>query len=122
VLEERVGGTAQVQYAWSPIYVDALILRHRDTNADGTLDEIMWVQQDANWNVTAITNSGGTVQERYAYEPYGQVTFWDANFTTRASSSYAQNVLYQGLIVDVGLNLANGRNRVYFIPLAGAAG
>ncbi|HXG13434.1 MAG TPA: RHS repeat domain-containing protein, partial [Gemmataceae bacterium] len=27
VLEERVGGTAKIQYVWSPVYVDALVLR-----------------------------------------------------------------------------------------------
>jgi len=25
-------------------------------NADGNLDERLWVQQDANWNVTALVN------------------------------------------------------------------
>jgi hypothetical protein len=52
VLEERVasGGTLvpRVQYVWSPVYVDALVLRDRDTNGDGTLDERLWVVQDAN--------------------------------------------------------------------------
>ncbi len=52
VLEERVasGGTSvpRVQYVWSPVYVDALILRDRDTNANGTLDERLYVVQDAN--------------------------------------------------------------------------
>jgi len=38
VLEERVGSAVKVQYIWSPVYVDALILRDRDTDANGTLD------------------------------------------------------------------------------------
>ena len=45
-----------------------------------------WVQQDANWNVSAITQ-GANVQERYAYDPYGKPTFLDANWGTRASSA-----------------------------------
>jgi len=39
VLEERVGGETTVQYVWSPVYVDALILRDRDSDGDGTLDQ-----------------------------------------------------------------------------------
>jgi hypothetical protein len=38
-----------VQYVWSPVYVDALILRDRDTDADGTIDERLYVAQDANY-------------------------------------------------------------------------
>jgi YD repeat-containing protein len=33
------------------------------------LTERFYVQQDANWNVTAIIDKG-TVQERYVYDPY----------------------------------------------------
>ena len=36
MLEERAGGETTVQYVWSPLYVDALILRDRDTNSDGS--------------------------------------------------------------------------------------
>ncbi|GIW83752.1 MAG: hypothetical protein KatS3mg106_265 [Gemmataceae bacterium] len=36
MLEERAGGETTVQYVWSPLYVDALILRDRDTNGDGS--------------------------------------------------------------------------------------
>jgi YD repeat-containing protein len=32
VLEERVGSSAKVQYVWSPVYVDAMVLRDRDAN------------------------------------------------------------------------------------------
>lgn len=57
VLEERVSGTATAQYVWSPVYVDALVLRDRDSDANGSLDELPWVQQDANWNVTALLDN-----------------------------------------------------------------
>src|SRR5436189_405887 len=57
-----------VQTCALPIY---LILRDRDTNADGALDERLYALQDANWNVTALTSSSGDVQERYAYDAYG---------------------------------------------------
>src|SRR5262249_17429575 len=69
VLEERAAGAAQAQYVWSPVYVDALVLRDRD--ADGSpangLEERLYAQQDANWNTTALVDAGGNVVERYVY-------------------------------------------------------
>ena len=67
VLEEQVGGNAEVQYVWSPVYVDAMVLRDRDTDANGSLDERVYVLQDANFNVTALVDDSGTVIERYVY-------------------------------------------------------
>src|SRR5262249_13795016 len=63
VLEERTGGvsTATIQYVWSPVYLDAMILRDHSTQNNGTLDERLWEQQDANWNVTALLNPSGSV-------------------------------------------------------------
>src|SRR5262249_49778916 len=63
VLEERVGGAAQIQYVWSPVYVDALVERDRDANGqsgDG-LEERLYAQQDANFNVTALVSTSGSV-------------------------------------------------------------
>ena len=67
VLEERASATVQAQYVWSQVYVDALVLRDRGS-------ERLYVQQDANWNVTVLVNASGVVQERYVYDPYGAVT------------------------------------------------
>ncbi len=57
---------ADRQFVWGLRYVDDLILRDRDTNADGTLDERLYGMQDANWNVTSIASStqhrAGTVR------------------------------------------------------------
>ena len=38
LLEERTGGVARAQYLWSPIYIDALVARYRDSDNNGTLD------------------------------------------------------------------------------------
>ena len=84
VLEERIrdesfsplpvgeGSGVKVQYIWSPVYVDALVLRDRDSNGDGTLDERLYVAQDANYNVTVLFDNSGNVVERYVYDPFGQ--------------------------------------------------
>src|SRR5260370_40951264 len=102
VLEEQVGGVSKIQYVWSPVYVDALVLRDRDAdgNSGNGLEERLWVQQDANSNVTALVNSSGTVVERYVYDPYGQVTVLDGSWATRGSSSYAWRYPFQSYRYD----------------------
>jgi RHS repeat-associated protein len=113
VLEERLGGvsTATVQYVWSPVYVDALVLRDRSTLNNGTLDERLWVQQDANWTVTALANGSGSLVERYIYDSYGKQTVLDANFNTRSSSSYGFVIGFQGARLDTTSGLYNERSR-----------
>jgi RHS repeat-associated protein len=114
VLEERVGGQTMVQYVWSPVYVDALILRDRDTNGDGTLDERLWVVQDANYNVTALLDNSGNVVERYIYDPFGSVTVLDANWVERsAGSQFAWHYLHQGGRYDDVSGLYHFRYRDY---------
>ena len=112
VLTEKVGSATTKRYVWSPVYVDALILRDRDTNADGTLDERLWVQQDANWNVTALLDGSGAVVERYAYDPYGVRIVYDASYTVRSGgSSYDFQHGFQGRPYDAISATYNFRNR-----------
>jgi RHS repeat-associated protein len=114
VLEERVGGQTTVQYVWSPVYVDALILGDRDTDGDGTLDERLWVVQDANYNVTALFDNSGNVVERYVYDPFGQATVLDANWNVRyGGSAYDWLYLHQGGRYDVTNGLYHFRHRDY---------
>ncbi len=113
VLEEREGSLVRAQYVWSPVYVDALILRDRDTNGDGSLEERLYVHQDANWNVTAVINSAGAVQERYVEDPYGQPTVLAPDWTTRVSSLFAWSYLHQGGRYESVSGLYHFRNRDY---------
>jgi len=119
VLEKRVGSNTTERYVWSPVYVDSLVLRDRDTDANGTLDERLWVQQDANFNVTALVNGSGTVVERYAYDLYGAVTIYDASYTVRTSSSYGWNVLWQGMVYDSVSGSYKSRERTDISPTLG---
>ena len=113
VLEERVGGVAKVQYVWSPVYVDALVVRDRDADGSGAngLEERLYVVQDANWNVTALLDIAGAVVERYAYDPYGARTVLNATWGTLASSSVAFVHGHQGLRFEVATGLYQNRNR-----------
>jgi RHS repeat-associated protein len=114
VLEEKVGSNTTKRYVWSPVYVDAMILRDRDTDANGTLDERLWVTQDANFNVTALVNGSGTVVERYGYDPFGAATVYDASYAVRSGgSSYDWQYLHQGGRLDSVSGLYHFRNRDY---------
>ena len=111
MLETKVGSNTVTRNVWSPVYVDGLVLRDRDTDGNGSLDERLYALQDANWNTTALINSSGTVQERYTYTPFGQVTFRDGSGSTLSGSAKDWVFLHQG-----GERIAAGnyefRNRV----------
>ncbi len=107
VLEERSGSTVKDQYVWSIAYVDAMVLR--DSNATSGdlgktgsgLGQRLYVQQDANYNVTALLNTSGTVVERFLYDPYGTVTVLDASWGIRedgliSDCEYQWIYLHQG--------------------------
>jgi RHS repeat-associated protein len=108
VLEERVNGNGKYRYVWSPVYVDAMMLRDRLD-----VSERLWVQQDANFNVTAIVNDSGNVVERYAYEPYGKVTVVNASWSELSGSTYYWQYLHQGGRLDLVDGLYSFRNRDY---------
>lgn len=95
-----VGTEVQGQYVWGQSdrsYVDELVLRDRDVNGSGTLDERMYVNQDAIFSVTAIMNTSGVVKERYAYAPYGMPQFYTGGWVALNSlSDYNWMILYQG--------------------------
>ena len=112
LLETKVGSNTVTRNVWSPVYVDGLVLRDRDTDANSTLDERLYSLQDANWNTTALVNTSGTIQERYTYTPFGQVTFRDSSGSTLSNSAKDWIFLHQG-----GEKIAAGdyefRNRLY---------
>ena len=93
------------------MYVDALILRDRDTAGNGTLAERLYVLQDANWNVTALVNTAGVVQERSIYSPYGAATLLNSDWSSRMSSPFAWIFLHQGGRLATATGLYDFRNR-----------
>jgi len=115
MLEEQVGGDATQRYVWSPVYVDALVLRDRDTDANGSLDERLWAVQDANWNVTAVVNGAGAVDERFVYDPFGAAAVRDSNLAADADgiSDVSWVHLHQGLSYDTLSGLYDNYSRWY---------
>jgi RHS repeat-associated protein len=106
LLEEDVAGSMADQYVWSPVYIDALIERDTPTQR-------MYVLQDANFNVTALVDTSGTVQERYIQDPYGSFTVLAANWTTRGTSNYGWVFYFQGKRYDFATGLFASRERDY---------
>lgn len=121
-LEVRTGsetGTRKEANVWHPGYVDSLAGRYRDTTSNGySGDEIQYVLQDANFNVTALSNSSGSVLERYHYSAYGDLTVLNPNFTLDTSGSdYASSYTYTGRRFDQETGLYQYRNRYYHAQL-----
>jgi RHS repeat-associated protein len=112
VLEEQVSGSDVNRYVWSPVYVNAMVLRDRDTDGNGTLDERLWPTEDANWDVTSLVDGSGIVDERYDYKPFGMQTIYSADHSTvRSSSLYSMPIGFQGMRLDSisELNVADHR-------------
>ena len=120
LLETRVGAGApeslqpKYQYVWSLRYIDAPVCRDKNTDDDGLCDdERLHFTNDANMNVTALLDTDGTVLERYAYDPYGKPSFFDANWQPRSASAYDNSILYCGYYYDEETGLYNPRTRYY---------
>ena len=120
VLEEREDSetNADIQYVWGTRYIDDLILRDRDAdNNDTSLEERLYALQDANWNVTAIVNTSGAVQQRFLYDPYGNATSLNADFTTYTGTNHQWEYTYTSRRLDNETGLMFYRARYYHTEL-----
>ena len=119
VLEERVDSatTAHKQYVWGARYIDDLVLRDRDADGNGSLEERLYVTQDALFNVTAVTNSSGAVQERFQYDPYGNSTVLNPDFTFDSATDFDWEYRFTGQRLDLDTGLQYSRYRYYHAGL-----
>ena len=89
------------------------MLRDRDNGTGGNLGksgsglgERLYALQDANWNVVAIVNTSGAVQERFSYTAYGTATALNANFSTYSgSTNFHWTTLFAGRDLDSATGL-----------------
>ena len=91
-LEERLNNAtaADRQFLWGTRFLDDLVLRDRDANADGYLDERLFSASDYS-NVTAIIQAlaGVTdVKERYGFQGFGGTRVMAPDFSPRTASLY----------------------------------
>jgi len=70
-------------------------------------------------NVTALVNTSGTAVERYLYDPYGNCTVYDDDWSDEVSwaNSKQNHIRYCGYYFDNETGLYHVRNRVYDPPL-----
>jgi RHS repeat-associated protein len=120
VLEERlrsggaVGATAEARFVWSPVYVDAMVLRERGS-------ERVYALQDGNWNTTALIAASGVpgkatgeVIQRMVYNPYGEVFLLNPDWTEQLGTPLVPwQHLFQGLKFTEATGLGYVRNRDY---------
>ena len=107
ILEERKGSSACTdrQFVWGLRYIDDLILRDRTTSSSSSvsspsLDERLYVLHDY-FSVTAVTNSSGSVLERYGYDAFGESRVMTSTFGSRSSSSYDWETRYDAYRWDL---------------------
>ena len=128
VIEEQHGGTVTNQYVWNIEFVNDLLLRD-DNSPSGSLGitgsglgERLYVQHDANYDVTAITNTSGAVQERFVESPYGVVTAVSSSWTaiggwTVSGDTYHWLYYFQGGRYDASTGLVRFGDRDYDVLL-----
>jgi len=111
-LEERTGSStsADRQFVWGQRYVDDLVLRDRTS-------ERLYALQDALFNVVALTSNTGAVQERFAYQPYGQSESLDPDFSTYTGTDLNWEYRFTGRELDFESGLQINRNRYLHLQL-----
>jgi hypothetical protein len=113
VLEERVDADTSPnrQFVWGLRYIDDCVLRDQDTTGDATLDERLFAIQDANWNIVAIADKAGVIQERFSFSAYGEVSHYNSAFLPQVDSKFNWTILYAGYHFDTHSCLYNVRQR-----------
>lgn len=117
-IEERLGTSPNIadpalQYVWGIRYVDELVCR------DDSSPQRLYACQDANFNLTAVTDTSGTVIERYVFTPYGTRTIMNTSWSSISSSAFEWEVGHQGLMYEDSAGLIYNRAR-WLNPLCGA--
>lgn len=109
-IEERTGASTSMdkQYVWGRRYVDELVCRD---DANNLTTPRLYGMHDANFNLTSVCDSSGTVQERYLFDPYGTPTIMNASWGNITSSAYGWVIGHQGLMQDGESGLVYNRRR-----------
>lgn len=73
---------------------------------------------DIQGNTLAVTNDNRDILERYRYDPYGNTSFYDANWNQRPASIYGIRFLFTGQEhMSTAGGLYNYKNRFYSVEL-----
>jgi len=109
IAEYASGGAAnapQIQYVFGS-YIDEPLMMISGSNK-------YYYHSNNLYSVAALTDSGGSVVERYRYDPYGKVTILAADgVTVRTTSSYGNPWTWEGRRSDQETGLMQFRQRMY---------
>ncbi|MDR2439089.1 MAG: RHS repeat-associated core domain-containing protein [Planctomycetaceae bacterium] len=97
-------------YVWGLRYIDDLILREKG-------EERLYSLADPNWNIVAICDVNGDIQERYIYDTFGRRNIFDEDFTEKIDTEFNWNRSFTGQILDIETGLILYRNRYYHTGL-----
>ena len=126
VIEETYTTTYD-QYIWGLGYVNELVLR--DRNADGSaasgglgktgsgLEERIYSQYDANYNVTSLITQSQSVLERFIYDSYGAGVVLTPGWALGTDGTHYWWVRYQGMRLDGVDSLYLSQSRFYSTTL-----
>lgn len=117
VIEEHSGGVLKASYVYGA-QLDEVLQMKRDVDANGTMEDY-WYHQDDMLNVVAVTNASGAVVERYEYKDYGLPEIYDDSWNLRTGGTAIGNTLmFNGRPYDAESGLYNFRAR-YLDPKTG---
>jgi RHS repeat-associated protein len=107
---ESVTNNQVTNYVWGLRYIDDLILREKG-------NEKLYSIADPNWNVIAICDNTGDIQERYTYNAFGKRNVYNAIFVAQIESAFNWNRAFTGQVLDSETGLMLYRNRYYHVEL-----
>jgi RHS repeat-associated protein len=107
-IEQRVGASTSMdqQHVWGARYIDELVCR------DDATPERLFAIQDANFNIMALVSAGGSVLQRFMYDPYGRDTVLTASWTATVDS-YNWRYRFTCRYSDVESRIYQYRERYY---------
>ncbi|MCA9456858.1 MAG: RHS repeat-associated core domain-containing protein [Nitrospira sp.] len=102
------------QYVWGarPGHRDELVLRDRDTDGNGSLDQRLYCLMDY-FNPTAVIDTAGDVQERYRYTAFGLRTVMDEDWAPIPVSAVDFDFGFHGQFLDTETGYYNYGYRFY---------
>jgi RHS repeat-associated protein len=109
-LADYTAGTSSASPTYKYVfasYIDEIVARIDSS------DNILYFNRNQQYSITAVSDGGGSVVERYAYSAYGQVTIADASGSVISGSAIANRYTYTGREWDQGLSLYHYRARMF---------
>ncbi len=94
-------GTTTLVNVYSPDYVNDIL--ERDNYSGGSFSSRIYFTHDANYNVTAVIDSGGDVVQRQVYDAYGNVAFYSKCWKLRSGDEQSLEFAYQGMLYDAAV-------------------